>query len=825
MQSLIQLQKQRLAFDELGAQLEAYDRVLPPNSEQRGDLTEAAQAYRASGNTAAEYRVLQGENKRATLSGVLIERYAQLVVGQQQRMTAVLSRATGATNENAILNYAVEHSTVAVAQQAIALKGRRAGAQWTNAYTALTGLYFASNAAPVRAAFPALLGEMTIGSRIGKPTDRTKQLAGEPWFYYGGRYGEYLGTMKQTGAEDYLPSIVEATPQQSQPYFELAEYYRDAGDAAAAAADYRNALELNAVRADAHDRLALIAAKAGRRDEALSEWRAAITALGDTLNRGAAPPKFWTDAGDVMRHIGDAKLLAPLREDLDKLLRGYVHRNGTYQVDPLLEGVLAAAGDQAAGVAWIFEISRSAPDATQFLGSLTDRAWFPETQKSALYRRIVESAQAKVAISYGEQRGFSQNELWTWQIAQSKYLLEHGESARAAEILGGLPEELQKHDDVIALELRAAAALDRTGARLATELAKYGDAARMSALRYAGAELMKSDAASARRVLEFVYRHELDAGKFDAANFLGLAEIWIEERNVPGAVLLLRRATLVSGAAFATLDPAAALLERTGHVAEAVPFLADLVKAEPWNWDARERLAVAQGAADGLTVVAKSGEASYANRAAAALALRRLKAAPLAGTDSELMLLSSQAALTDAVVAKPYYAMSRMEAALTMTATPATAAPRVKLIAEAIAIDPRVEGQKLALFRAALEARQDALAVAVAGQILPGYLMERQAEAEFQPWIADQFATNLPLADRVAMARGLGDAQQRLGDSRAALFAYQIAERLQPTDRIRRAIDTIRAQREIDTKNEARRPVVTDNLDQDRLVHAKVVAR
>jgi hypothetical protein len=177
------------------------------------------------------------------------------------------------------------------------------------------------------------------------------------------------------------------------------------------------------------------------------------------------------------------------------------------------------------------------------------------------------------------------------------------------------------------------------------------------------------------------------------------------------------------------------------------------------------------------------------------------------------------------VVATPSYAASRWEAASTIAATQTNAAVRVKLIAGAIAIDPRVEGQKLGLFRAALEARQDALAVAVAGQILPGYLMERQGEAEFSPWIVDQFASNLPMADRVAMARGLGDAQQRLGDSRAALFAYQIAERMQPADRIRRAIDTIRTQREIDTKNEARRPVVTDNLDQDRLVHAKVVAR
>ncbi len=52
---------------------------------------------------------------------------------------------------------------------------------------------------------------MTVGARIGKATDRDQQLAGDEWFYYGGRYGEYLSATKQAGSEDYLPAMVEAT--------------------------------------------------------------------------------------------------------------------------------------------------------------------------------------------------------------------------------------------------------------------------------------------------------------------------------------------------------------------------------------------------------------------------------------------------------------------------------------------------------------------------------------------------------------------------------------------------------------------------------------
>jgi len=861
-QELVGLQKRRLAFEELGAQLEAFDKAEiasavqgtsstapknsppantpSPNNQPNGtahnsDLMEAAEAYRASENAAAELRVLQLQNSRAPLEGPMLDRYGKLLLAPPQRMVAAIARGR-ADAANALVNYAMEHSTSSPAPppaaasqqsivfQAIATRGQRlgptAGPLWTSAYTALTGLYFASSAAPVRAAFPAILGEMTIGSRIGKPVDRNRQLAGDLWFYYGGRYGEYLGGMKQAGAEDYLPAMVEASPQQSQPYFELAEYFREAGDSTAAAADYRNALELNAGRADAHDRLALIAVQQGRRDEAIQEWKLAIAALADTMNRGPAPPRFWKDASDALQHIGAAKLLAPLREDADKLVRAYVRRNGSYQVDALLEGAMIASGDASTGADWIAEISSVAADPPQFLGSIVDRPWFPDGQKSAMYARITQSAEAKVAASFGEQRGWAQNELWNRQIARARYMLDHGESARAAEILAALPEETRRRYDVIPLEIRAAAA---TG-KLATQLARYGETAHITSVREAAVELTKSgDAASARRVLEFVYNRELKAGKFDAANFLGLTEIRIAEGDPAGAVALLRRASLISGAAFSTLEPAAALLERTGHPTEAAAFLADLKKAEPWNQEVRERLAgtrVDASSADVLAGVAKSGDATYATRVAAALALRKMKAATLSGTEAELILLSSQTPLSEAEVSKPYFAASRLEAAASLNG--ANAGARVKLLAGAIAIDPRQEAGKIALFRAALEARQDARAIAIANVIMPPYLMN---EGEFMPWVADQFASNLAAADRVAAALALGNAHQRMGDLRAALRSFQIAQQLQPAAATLRSVETIRAQMETDAKNNARRPVVTNNLDQDRLVHPMIQTR
>jgi hypothetical protein len=77
----------------------------------------------------------------------------------------------------------------------------------------------------------------------------------------------------------------------------------------------------------------------------------------------------------------------------------------------------------------------------------------------------------------------------------------------------------------------------------------------------------------------------------------------------------------------------------------------------------------------------------------------------------------------------------------------------------------------------------------------------------------------------VAVARGLGQAEQRLGNWQAALLYDQIAQRLEPDTATGRALDAVRARVETEKTNEARRPMVSDNPDQDRLVHPKAGAQ
>src|SRR5882757_1381531 len=133
--------------------------------------------------------------------------------------------------------------------------------------------------AEVNNVFLAALGDNTIAERLGKPVDRNAQLAGDIWFYYGSRYGEYLGVTKQGTPEDYLPALLEQSPATAAGYLALADYYAESGDARSAIGDYTHTLELTPGRAEVLDRLALAYYKQGSRAEALAQWRLALSTL------------------------------------------------------------------------------------------------------------------------------------------------------------------------------------------------------------------------------------------------------------------------------------------------------------------------------------------------------------------------------------------------------------------------------------------------------------------------------------------------------------------------------------------------------------------
>ena len=335
---LEQLQIRRLKLTELGQQLERIAMGKKPDVAP-AYLYRAQEIYNLAGSEEDELRVLEAVKQYQVLSGAAQNRYFELLLARNpQRLLHLSSEANG--RGYAAVNFIVAHSDAKLALPAVDARGASEAPVWRHAYTALVGLYFANSSPQVQSAFRTALAEASIGERLAMTADRKQSLAGDVWFYYGSRYGEYLGATKKGDPEEYLPAEVEHTPARAPAYFTTAFYYEDAGDFNRAISDYQHVADLDAGRIDVHNRLAGIYWKQKRTDEALSEWRRALQLLKAQITTEKTLETFWGDFDATVSHLAGHQLLTQFQPDINEILHDYVKRNGSYRLQPLLQSML-----------------------------------------------------------------------------------------------------------------------------------------------------------------------------------------------------------------------------------------------------------------------------------------------------------------------------------------------------------------------------------------------------------------------------------------------------------------------------------------------------
>ncbi len=317
----------------------------------------------------------------------------------------------------------------------------------------------------------------------------------------------------------------------------------------------------------------------------------------------------------------------------------------------------------------------------------------------------------------------------------------------------------------------------------------------------------EGDAAGARKLLEFGYTRELDAHNFTAANFLGLAEVRIEQGDMAGAIALLRRMTLVADEPFQDLPAAAELLIKTGHKAEAREFLAARAKAVPWDLESRVR--------HGDAAPGRSPDAAYEVR------LKAAELAPGSGFGSgELDLLAGGATPSPAAAEKPYFYFARLKAA-----EAAKPRDRVALLMGAIAIDPKPLAPRLRLVRAALESANPQLALSALEtevQQLRYYLTNGESDADLG-WMVTGFLSEASdAAERGAVTRALGKASADLGAWKQAVLLYRLSLAIDPSAETRAALEQAKARQERLAENTRRRPAIGKELGQAQLVEPRL---
>jgi predicted Zn-dependent protease/Flp pilus assembly protein TadD len=848
---LIELEDQRMKYAELGADLEKYWTVYPLHPDKDRLLTEAATAYRADGDTKNELRVLDTAFSHDALGGDMLNRYFQLLLANEPAKLVTIAgtgNAPRTSTRDAVTNFVVASGDRDLALQTVSARSANLPPVWARAYTGLTGLYYWDKGPAVDGAFRQALGGGTIGERVGKPVDRNEHLAGDVWYYYGSRYGEFLTLAGKNNAEDYLPAPLEATPASPQAYFSLAEYYDAAGEMNRALTEYSHTLELAPNRGDADDRMAQILLRQGRREQATARWKLALEAFNRQQNAAHAPPDFWQNVETALKHIGAAKALVELRPEADSLLRVYIHRNGAYQVEPLLQGVMEAAGDPSTGVAWILDLSQSAPNPLEFLGGIADAQWIPEAHRRPVYEKVLDLAQDQVGKSFGAARMAAEASLNEWRLRWIGYLLDTQETEQAHSAIEALPAATRKtlSWQLAPLEIRIASRQDKLDSLLASYHENPERAPTDDALRTAAMALHKDgDEASARRVLAFMYARAIDRRDFTPANFLGLAELRLESGDAAEAVALLRRMTLIAGNPFQTMVDAGSLLAGHGHPAEATEFFSERVKAAPWDLEARLLLAKAElaanrnngEAAQSLKGLAGNPRADYGLRVETATVLAPLHINGEDAGSSELNLLAAGQPIGAQAASQPFFVRTRIEAAA-HTGNPEE---KMALLRDAITVKPENDTARIEFFRAAHEAGHDQLAISAMEPLLGARpnnsqpvphdrgLEPRFTIAELAGENFSSFLTESPLnpAQKSALARDVAHAYEKLDNLAEAEGYLRIAAGLETSKPVKAEVEKeshgLTAKVDLMNRDAQRRPFVSGQLEQRNVVRPRLL--
>ncbi len=848
---LVDLQRRRGRFAELASQMEQFAAVLPVTVHSAA-LVAAADAYRSASDDTNETRVLATMFASDDLGDSHEQRYFQLLLAHKPEELVVISGLWNRPAGQKAAEFVIAHGAPALAHAVVQSRSKARTPVWNKAYNGLVGLYFAEPTPEVNSAFLGALGDAPIGARLGKPVDRNQQLAGNIWFYYGSRYGEYLGTTKLGQAEDFLPAILEESPASAQGYLTLANYYADAADYKHAIDDYNHTLELSPQRPDVFDDLAVAYYKQGDRTAALANWKQAFAALSAQLNSSRVPDSFWPDFGRTCDQLAARHLFPELKSDADAIIRTYLRHNGNYRSNAILHSAYAAAGDPSAATAWLIDLSSAAHDPSQVLSDVVDASWVPLSQRASIYQRILEAKEQSLIKLNGLEQQYAEQDLGSWQVRWIQYLIRTKQFTAAAAAIAALPKETRgaQASTLVPLDLQVAAQVGTLDARLEEFRARPENAPAPELLRTAARKLFEAgDKQSARKILELVFARDIAEHKLVAANFLGLAEIRLASDETAGALDLLRRLVVVAGNPFENLDPAAALLEKTGHNAEAVEFLDQLVKSAPWESSYRLRLAKAKLAAGKDADSSQGVLAGIASASDNPYDLRLKAAATMAGRShsdlgsGELNLLAGDPkAILAGSADKFYYYDARMLAAKNL----ADSQGKLKLLSHCIIDFPQRDEARIALFQSAVAAHSDEYAVGIMEPLFRTQFLSNadaqpsneeeqiigssdEDESAEEPSAGSGPVLKLTRAEQAQIAHAIGDTMVRLDRLSDALSYYRTARDLETVPAVRRALlrkiaDT-QGNIRLQSRNASRQPLLHEPLEQDRVVRPRILAR
>ena len=834
---VIEIEQRRMRHAELGRTLELHWQSHPARNQERHILDEAAAAFRAAGDFDSELRILALQNGE----GRWTERYFELLLEREPDRLVTLAAAPNESFAQNAVNYAALYGDAEQARRAVELFGRRQSPVWTPAYTGLVGLFHGAEEPVYQQAFLTALGDATIVDRVGQTVDRTRQLAGDRWFEYGVRYGEYLGVTGRPNASDYLYAQVEASPGRAAAYAEVAALYRAAGDSAAAEREYLNALALSPRDPTIHLQLAAIAWEAGRREDALGFWRTALGRYTEQIEEFRLGPGFWDEVPALLGTIASEGVLNDLRAPVDELLGAYVRKGGVYRIGDFLQPLLSAAPGEWPG---ILSRSPSAANPVELLTALAALDWAPREQRLAAAQAALQAAEAELARA-------GENERWLRLEGVFSARLELVKLDLAAGDFDAAWQQMRPDDEVLsgrflgeqtALVLEIGARSGRIDEAIEAVYPAeysgyyYGPGYGSDPLAEAAQALRANGAGEqADALLEARYAAQIERRDLGAAPLLGLAELRLRQGRAADATALIERLLRNSNEPFSQHLGAAALLLAHDAFAEASRLLDERVRVAPWDHQARLRLAQAQRGAGQADIaneafqdIARSPAVAYDVRAEAAQALRGSGAGAGSLGSTELDWLTTGEGNAD----QPHFYRARLAAA-----EAASGADKARLLEAALATRPWAESIELrrGIFDAENAAGNSTRALSALGPLLDqaglGYLLEQLDPAfaedvygrRADSYMADQFlqGRGLSVAERAGLAARAATLLRSLGRLGSAETLLDLAHFIEPSEQTAAELQAVRDLRQQRVRAVVRRPVIQEGLEQPHAVHPR----
>src|SRR5262249_51091208 len=358
-----------------------------------------------------------------------------------------------------------------------------------------------------------------------------------------------------------------------------------------------------------------------------------------------------------------------------------------------------------------------------------------KVEAEPMIRRLVEVLREESRKEEGSEGDYTRSRLEEWELKWMESLLAGRQYDRLREELRVVARSLSqtKSDALLAMQLRLAATTGKIDSVLSAYRADSARSPSNETLRSVAKRMEDSgDKQSARKVLEFVYQREIDEHQMTVADMVGLAEIKIESGDLAAGLELLRRMTLVAGAAFEAQDPAAELLVRTGHANEAISFLEELVTALPWKAEYRVRLEQAklsakrdmESARRELIAVAQDRKVAYQIRVNAAKSLAGMQNPDLGS--QELNLLASSSVITPVQANQAFFFTARLRAAERSDNT-----ARIALLRAALEDYPSNDVPRLPLMRAAMKSGDYHLAIAAMKRFLHSHWLDLNSSSDY----------------------------------------------------------------------------------------------